>query len=88
MTQAKFTALLAKIHERNNNLDAAIRALSETKDIRSRIVKRVQVEQPDGIEERASLPDPEDEEISLDDAGDQEEHNSEETEAFPDPDHG
>ena len=52
MTQAKFTALLAKIHERNNNLDAAIRALSETKDIRSRIVKRVQVEQPDGIEEQ------------------------------------
>ena len=46
------------------------------------------VGQPEGIEETASLPDPEDEEISLDDAGDQEEHNSEETEAFPDPDHG
>ena len=55
MSQAKFTALLAKIHERNNNLDAAIRALSETKDIRSRIVKRVQVEQPDGIEEQRQL---------------------------------
>ena len=55
MAQAKFTALLAKIHERNNNLDAAIRALTETKDIRSRIVKRVQVEQPDGIEEQRQL---------------------------------
>jgi hypothetical protein len=27
MTQAKFTALLAKIHERSNNLDQAIKAL-------------------------------------------------------------
>ena len=46
------------------------------------------VGQPQGIEETATLPDNTAGSISLDEAGDMEERDSEETEAMPDPDHG
>lgn len=53
--QAKFHTLRANIYERNNNMEAAIKALSDTKDMRSRILKRVQVEQPDSVLEQRQL---------------------------------
>ena len=48
----------------------------------------VVVGEPEGLAETASLPETFIGGVSLDDAGDMEEHNSEETDAFPDPDHG
>lgn len=48
----------------------------------------VVVGQPQGLEETATLSGSFDGDVSLDDAGDEEERSSEETEAFPDPDHG
>ena len=45
------------------------------------------VGEPEGIMETATLPAEGGEDISLDDAGDEEEHDEEETRAMPDPDH-
>lgn len=50
INQAKFYQLLANIHERGGDMEAAVRTLQDAKDIRSRILKRVQVEQPDNIQ--------------------------------------
>ena len=47
MTQAKYYGPLAKVHKRNNNPEAAITVLEQVKDMRVRILKRVQVEQPE-----------------------------------------
>ena len=43
---------------------------------------------PQGIEERSSLPEESSMNVSLDDAGDMEENESEETREMPNPDHG
>ena len=50
--QAKFYTILAKIQERSGNLEGALRTLSEAKDIRARLLKRVQLEQPESIQEQ------------------------------------
>ena len=52
LKQARFYTLLAKIQERAGSLDQAMRTLSDAKDIRARLLKRVQVEQPDAVEEQ------------------------------------
>ena len=44
--------MLAKIQERAGSLDQAMRTLSDAKDIRARLLKRVQIEQPDAVEEQ------------------------------------
>ena len=46
------------------------------------------VGEPQGLDEVATLPEAVGDDITLDDAGDEEEHDSEETKAMPDPDHG
>jgi zinc protease len=46
------------------------------------------VGEPQGLTETATLAQDGDISVSLDDAGDMEEHDSEETDAMPDPDHG
>merc|ERR1719347_1817610 len=43
------------VQERSNNLEAAIQTLGQAKTIRSRILKRVQVEQPDAVLEQKQL---------------------------------
>ena len=50
--QAKFYSILAKIQERSGSLEAALRTLSDAKDIRARLLKRVQLEQPDAASEQ------------------------------------
>ena len=47
--------MLAKIQERAGSLDQAMRTLSDAKDIRARLLKRVQIEQPDAVEEQVIL---------------------------------
>ena len=51
--------MLAKIQERAGSLDQAMRTLSDAKDIRARLLKRVQVEQPDAVEEQVKQNMPE-----------------------------
>ena len=53
--QAKFQTLLARVQEKSNNLEASLQTLGETKLLRSRILKRVQVEQPDAVLEQRML---------------------------------
>ena len=53
--QAKFQTLLARVQEKSNNLEASLQTLGETKLLRSRILKRVQVEQPDAVLEQKQL---------------------------------
>ena len=55
MLQAKFQTLLARVQEKSNNLEASIQTLGEAKQLRSRILKRVQVEQPDAVLEQRQL---------------------------------
>ena len=55
MLQAKFQTLLAKVQEKSNNLEASIQTLGEAKLLRSRVLKRVQVEQPDAVLEQRQL---------------------------------
>ena len=55
ISQAKFTGLLAKVHERSGNIDLAIRSLTEAKEIRAKSLKRIQVEQPDAVHEHKQL---------------------------------
>ena len=55
--QAKFYTLLAKIQERSGNLESALRTLSEAKDIRARLLKRAQLEQPESVQEQVSQTD-------------------------------
>ena len=52
--QAKFYSILAKIQERSGSLEAALRTLSDAKDIRARLLKRVQLEQPDAASEQVN----------------------------------
>ena len=53
--QAKFYSILAKIQERSGSLEAALRTLSDAKDIRARLLKRVQLEQPDAASEQVNI---------------------------------
>ena len=53
--QARYYTLLAQIQERAGSLEAAMRTLSEAKDIRARLLKRVQIEQPDAVEEQVVI---------------------------------
>jgi len=53
--QAKFQTLLAKVQEKSNNLEASIQTLGQAKLLRGRILKRVQVEQPDAVLEQKQL---------------------------------
>lgn len=55
MSQAKFLSLLAKIQSRSGSIDSSIKTLSSVKDLRSRILKRVQVEQPDAVLDQRHL---------------------------------
>ncbi len=55
IAQAKFLSLLAKIHERSSNMEAAMTVLGEAKEIRGKLLKRVQVEQPDAVLEHRQL---------------------------------
>jgi tetratricopeptide repeat protein 21B len=55
MNQARFLGLLARIQERAGNLEAAMSTLGEVKSLRSRVLKRVQVEQPDAVLEQRHL---------------------------------
>jgi tetratricopeptide (TPR) repeat protein len=55
MNQARFLGLLARVQERAGNLEAAMSTLSEVKSLRSRVLKRVQVEQPDAVLEQRHL---------------------------------
>ena len=49
ISQAKFTGLLAMVHERSGDIDLALRSLTEAKEIRAKLLKRIQVEQPDAV---------------------------------------
>ena len=55
MMQAKFQTLLARVYEKSNNLESSIQTLGEAKQLRSRILKRVTVEQPDAVLEQKQL---------------------------------
>ncbi len=55
MTQARFLTLMASIQERSGASEASLRTLDEVKDMRSRVLKRVQVEQPDAVAEQRKL---------------------------------
>ena len=41
--QAKFQSLLARVYEKSNNLDMSLQTLGQAKQLRARILKRVQV---------------------------------------------
>ena len=53
--QAKFITLLATVHEKNGDVQGATKSLDEAKQIRAKILKRVQVEQPDAVLEHRQL---------------------------------
>ncbi len=55
ISQARFLGLLARIQERSGNLEAAVQTLAEVKAVRGRILKRVQLEQPDAVLEQRHL---------------------------------
>ena len=55
ISQAKFITLLATVHEKNGDLQAATNSLNEAKQVRAKILKRVQVEQPDAVLEHREL---------------------------------
>ena len=55
ISQAKFTGLLSSVHERSGNIDLAIKSLTETKGIRAKLLKRIQIEQPDAVLEHKQL---------------------------------
>ena len=55
ISQAKFLTLLAKIQEKSGNADSSMKTLSDVKDLRSRILKRVQIEQPDAVLDQRHL---------------------------------
>ena len=46
---------MAKVYEKSNNLESSIQTLGQAKTLRSRILKRVQVEQPDAVLEQKQL---------------------------------
>ena len=43
LMQAKFQSLLARVYEKSNNLDMSLQTLGQAKQLRARILKRVQV---------------------------------------------
>ncbi|XP_033124188.1 tetratricopeptide repeat protein 21B-like [Anneissia japonica] len=45
----KLLILLAKVQEKNNKLENALLALTKARDMQARVLKRVQVEQPDAL---------------------------------------
>jgi hypothetical protein len=55
ISQARFLGLLARIQERSGNLEAAVQTLAEVKAVRGRVLKRVQLEQPDAVLEQRHL---------------------------------
>ena len=55
ISQAKFTGLLAMVHERSGDIDQALRSLTEAKEIRAKLLKRIQVEQPDAVLDHKQL---------------------------------
>lgn len=55
MAQAKFITLMATVHEKNGDSQAAGNSLNEAKQIRAKLLKRVQVEQPDAVLEHRQL---------------------------------
>ena len=55
IAQAKFTGLLAMVHERSGDIDLALRSLTEAKEIRAKLLKRIQVEQPDAVLDHKQL---------------------------------
>ena len=55
ISQAKFTGLLAMVHERSGDIDLALRSLTEAKEIRAKLLKRIQVEQPDAVLDHKQL---------------------------------
>ena len=78
--------------DRRNALVEAV-TLEDTNRIAAAYLKPenfsfIVVGEPEGIPEVATLPEVAGDEITLDDAGDEEEHDSEETKAMPNPDHG
>ncbi|XP_063424970.1 tetratricopeptide repeat protein 21B-like [Mytilus trossulus] len=49
MEHAKLMVLLSKVHQKKNNLEAAMESLTKARDMQARVLKRVQLEQPDAI---------------------------------------
>ena len=55
ISQAKFLTLLANIHEKNGDMTGSLKDLGDAKQIRAKLLKRVQVEQPDAVLEHRQL---------------------------------
>ncbi|XP_071507875.1 tetratricopeptide repeat protein 21B-like [Diadema antillarum] len=55
MDDAKLLLLLAKVHRKGNKIEDAMLALTKARDTQARVLKRVQVEQPDNVPEQKEL---------------------------------
>ncbi|XP_072174244.1 tetratricopeptide repeat protein 21B-like [Diadema setosum] len=55
MDDAKLLLLLAKVHRKGNKMEDAMLALTKARDTQARVLKRVQVEQPDNVPEQKEL---------------------------------
>eukprot|EP00057_Strongylocentrotus_purpuratus_P033961 XP_793431.3 PREDICTED: tetratricopeptide repeat protein 21B [Strongylocentrotus purpuratus] len=55
MDDAKLLVLLAKVHRKGNKLEDSMLALTKARDMQARVLKRVQVEQPDAVTAQKTL---------------------------------
>ena len=55
VSQARFITLLATVHEKHGNMEASLKSLLDAKQTRAKLLKRVQVEQPDAVLEHRQL---------------------------------
>ncbi|XP_072020597.1 tetratricopeptide repeat protein 21B-like isoform X2 [Amphiura filiformis] len=51
----KLLVMLAKVHHHANKMEDAMLALTKARDLQARVLKRVQVEQPDAVPEQKAL---------------------------------
>ncbi|XP_071825631.1 tetratricopeptide repeat protein 21B-like isoform X2 [Apostichopus japonicus] len=55
MEHTKLNNLLAKVHQKANKLEDAMLALSKARDLQGRVLKRVQMEQPESVQSQKTI---------------------------------
>jgi tetratricopeptide repeat protein 21B len=47
--EAKYLVLLSKVYKRQDRMEDSLQSMNKARDMQARVLKRVQVEQPDGV---------------------------------------